>query len=177
LSEEPNGIEGLITAGMAIGVGVILAKVAENFVNSPSGFGLYDFASQQKKDDQRAIATKGPEGQKCSGHCEGPCTSNQCLDSTCGKLIPCSSHTHQHHQPSNTHPNTNLCTGRCKTGSCDSQGFCIDDGCGSVIKNDSCKKENKHRGSGKCVKDSCDGQFCLDSQSFEVIAFPVLQLP
>ena len=32
------------------------------------------------------------------------------------------------------HPNTHLCTGSCKAGTCDSQGFCIDDGCGSVIR-------------------------------------------
>ncbi|MFY9796076.1 MAG: hypothetical protein WA323_10190 [Candidatus Nitrosopolaris sp.] len=31
------------------------------------------------------------------------------------------------------HPNTHLCSGSCKAGTCDSQGFCIDDGCGSVI--------------------------------------------
>ena len=30
-------------------------------------------------------------------------------------------------------PNRHLCTGNCKDDSCDSQGFCIDDGCGSVI--------------------------------------------
>jgi hypothetical protein len=49
------------------------------------------------------------------------------------------------------HPNQHLCTGVCKQGvgggddPCDSQGFCIDSGCGSVIRGGSqCKKKKKH---------------------------------
>lgn len=42
------------------------------------------------------------------------------------------------------HPNQHLCTGDCKSGTCDSQGFCIDSGCGSVIRGGSqCKKHKK----------------------------------
>ncbi|MFZ0514389.1 MAG: hypothetical protein WAM14_22485, partial [Candidatus Nitrosopolaris sp.] len=44
------------------------------------------------------------------------------------------------------HPNTHLCSGSCKAGTCDSQKFCIDDGCGSVIKGDhQCTKQERHR--------------------------------
>ena len=45
-----------------------------------------------------------------------------------------------------TGPNKNLCTGKCRPGTCDSQGFCIDLGCGSVIHGGSqCKgKEGEH---------------------------------
>jgi hypothetical protein len=37
-------------------------------------------------------------------------------------------------------PNRGICTGSCRPGTCDSQGFCIDSACGSVIKSSSCKK-------------------------------------
>lgn len=42
-------------------------------------------------------------------------------------------------------PNQHLCTGECKPGTCDSQGFCIDSGCGSVIRGGSqCKHKHKN---------------------------------
>jgi hypothetical protein len=46
-------------------------------------------------------------------------------------------------RPQQQHPNQNLCTGNCMQGSCDSQGFCIDSGCGSVIRGGSQCKEEK----------------------------------
>lgn len=43
-------------------------------------------------------------------------------------------------------PNQHLCTGECKSGTCDSQGFCIDSGCGSVIRGGSqCHKKQKQK--------------------------------
>ncbi len=42
-------------------------------------------------------------------------------------------------------PNQHLCTGERKSGTCDSQGFCIDSGCGSVIRGGSQCKQRKHK--------------------------------
>lgn len=46
-------------------------------------------------------------------------------------------HQYQPHIQPVGHPNQHLCTGECKKDSCDSQGFCIDSGCDSVIRGES----------------------------------------
>lgn len=42
------------------------------------------------------------------------------------------------------HPNQHLCTAKCMKDSCDSQGYCIDSGCGSVIHGGKYCKDKKH---------------------------------
>lgn len=78
---------------------------------------------------KKKSAGTGPEGTKCSGHCEGPCKSGQCLDQFCGKLISCSDKSKSTSRPSST-KNKECYTGVCASG-CDS-GVCVDEGCGDL---------------------------------------------
>jgi hypothetical protein len=143
----------ILVAGVALGVGVLLGQVLQNTAKAHPdlglAFGFYDFASSQNKKDESSTPIKGPEGHKCSGHCQGPCSNAQCLDSVCGQLISCHTHTPtttttkpnpQHKTPEELNK---PCSGKCKSHTCDSQGFCIDDKCGAVIRSDSCKKRQR----------------------------------
>jgi hypothetical protein len=150
-SSSSNDIEVAITAGVAIGVGVILAKVAQNFINQP-GFGLgYDFASdsQQKQDEQQQKELQQIMKKDISKtHSKGP--GEQIGILTPGKKKDRADIYYIPDDQQVGGPNKHLCTGLCKKNSCDSQGFCLDSGCLSVIRGDSqCKptstrKEKTH---------------------------------
>jgi hypothetical protein len=138
-SSSSNDIEAVITAGVAVGVGVILAKVAQNFINQP-GWG-YDFASdsQSKQDEARAEQIIKKDIKKSHIPSE-PGTVNAVLTPEPGKHRTRDDIYFTPDKQQVGGPNKHLCTGLCKKNSCDSQGFCLDSGCFSVIRGESqCK--------------------------------------
>jgi hypothetical protein len=107
--DKTSLFDNILLGTVAVGTGVILYKVFENF--------------QQRWDSPYGYASPAKQGE-------------QTLD-TPSKPTP--------YPPvvGRTGPNRGICTGSCRPGTCDSQGFCIDSGCGSVIKSSSCKKNGK----------------------------------
>lgn len=102
--KESSSIFDIALIGTAsVLIGIVLGEVAKNFITFPTDQG-WGFASQQKKDEGAIPKVQhGPEGQTCKGTCSGPCTSGQCYDQSCGKLISCHSHSHtQTHTPDTT---------------------------------------------------------------------------
>ncbi len=61
------------------------------------------------------------------------------------RLVQDPSHIIHQYTPPPPLPNQHLYTGECKSGTCDSQGFCIDSGCGSVIRGGDQCKHKKHK--------------------------------
>jgi hypothetical protein len=115
-----------------------------------------------------AIATKTDWIQKAIGHLKGsggyyydPLVQEQYPSQILQHYAPHEPLTqethpsviHEQYQPHIQpvgHPNQHLCTGSCKKGTCDSQGFCIDSGCGSVIRGEShCEEKKTTKGKHK----------------------------
>jgi hypothetical protein len=65
-----------------------------------------------------------------------------------------------------------LCSGKCKSHTCDTQGFCIDDGCGAPIHcpEHTVRERQPQLCSGKCKPHTCDSQgFCIDDNCGAII--------
>jgi hypothetical protein len=116
--DKSSLFDDILLGTMAVGTGVILYKVFENF--------------QQRW--EYGYATPSQQGE-------------QTLD-----IPPTLPSTPYPPVIGRTGPNRGICTGSCRPGTFDSQGFCIDSGCGSVIKSSSCKKNGKDKDKDKKKK-------------------------